>query len=343
MGDRIWKPVAALGGAALVALALGAAGLPGDARAQVYIGGSGEPSVSVDMGVLDSLGPAPTVPGLLMPRGAPVGRTPAPGNHIVLTPPGAESTGTGRVQLHPPHGTPRLARRAPAHHKSPSKTAARRAPAKAPAQVARRAPEEIAPPPPPAMTPPAALAPAPDVKAPSVKAPEIEAPAMNTPAPPTMEAPPKVATPAPPSAPTVTAPTPPAAPARSAPPAPPLPAPTPRAQTASLGPSGTAGQVSLPFAADSATLDSSAKAALDSIAARADKDQSLRLQLLAFASGTGDTASRARRLSLSRALAVRSYLIDKGVRSTRIDVRALGNRVDGGGSADRVDITVSRR
>ncbi len=47
--------------------------------------------------------------------------------------------------------------------------------------------------------------------------------------------------------------------------------------------------------------------------------------------------SKARRLSLSRALAVRAFLIDQGVRSTRMDVRALGDKVQDGPS-DRVDI-----
>lgn len=62
-----------------------------------------------------------------------------------------------------------------------------------------------------------------------------------------------------------------------------------------------------------------------------------RIQLKAFASGTSDRPSAARRASLSRALAVRSYLIENGVRSTRIDVRALGTPNDGGPS-DRVDV-----
>jgi outer membrane protein OmpA-like peptidoglycan-associated protein len=58
---------------------------------------------------------------------------------------------------------------------------------------------------------------------------------------------------------------------------------------------------------------------------------------MAYASGDDDEARRARRISLSRALAVRAYLINKGVRSTRMDVRALGNKVEGD-PADRVDI-----
>jgi outer membrane protein OmpA-like peptidoglycan-associated protein len=90
-------------------------------------------------------------------------------------------------------------------------------------------------------------------------------------------------------------------------------------------------------------LSDAARRALDEIASRAVKDESIRLQLMAYASGTGEGANSARRLSLSRALAVRSYLIDKGVRSTRIDVRALGNRVEGGGDPDRVDVIVGAK
>jgi len=71
-------------------------------------------------------------------------------------------------------------------------------------------------------------------------------------------------------------------------------------------------------------------------------DEELRMQLLAYAGDPDLSSSRARRLSLSRALAVRSYLIGKGVRSTRIDVRALGNRVPEG-SPNRVDLRVVER
>jgi len=62
-----------------------------------------------------------------------------------------------------------------------------------------------------------------------------------------------------------------------------------------------------------------------------------RLQLQAFAGGSSENASGARRASLSRALAVRSFLIETGVRSTRVDVRALGTAGDSG-PAERVDV-----
>ncbi len=64
-----------------------------------------------------------------------------------------------------------------------------------------------------------------------------------------------------------------------------------------------------------------------------------RLQLKAYASG--GTASAARRMSLNRALTVRSYLIAQGIRSTRIDVRALG--IADEGPPDRVDLLLVKR
>jgi len=66
------------------------------------------------------------------------------------------------------------------------------------------------------------------------------------------------------------------------------------------------------------------------------------LRLMAYANADGMTASKARRLSLSRALSVRSFLIKSGVRSTRIGVMALGNK-SSGTLQNRVDISISKR
>ena len=96
------------------------------------------------------------------------------------------------------------------------------------------------------------------------------------------------------------------------------------------------------FAVDEATLPAGAQAPLGAIAARLAADATLRLQLKAYARGGAESASHARRLSLSRALAVRSQLIEQGVRSTRIDVRALGNKSKNG-TSDRVDIILVQR
>jgi len=64
-----------------------------------------------------------------------------------------------------------------------------------------------------------------------------------------------------------------------------------------------------------------------------------RVQLEAYGGAPGDKSSDARRLSLKRALAVRQLLIDNGVPSNRIDVRAMGG-VDDKGPNDRVDVFV---
>jgi outer membrane protein OmpA-like peptidoglycan-associated protein len=105
---------------------------------------------------------------------------------------------------------------------------------------------------------------------------------------------------------------------------------------ASLPPAG--GDLTVEFKGDSAELSRTAAEQLRTLAARL-KDKDARLQLKAYASGGADGASRAKRVSLSRGLAVRSYLIDQGMRSTQIDVRALGVVRDGGPD-DRVDVAV---
>jgi outer membrane protein OmpA-like peptidoglycan-associated protein len=64
-----------------------------------------------------------------------------------------------------------------------------------------------------------------------------------------------------------------------------------------------------------------------------------RIQLEAYGGAPGDKSSDARRLSLKRALAVRQLLIDDGVPSSRIDVRAMGG-ADDNGAPDRVDVFV---
>jgi outer membrane protein OmpA-like peptidoglycan-associated protein len=62
-----------------------------------------------------------------------------------------------------------------------------------------------------------------------------------------------------------------------------------------------------------------------------------RIQLEAYGGAPGDKSSDARRLSLKRALAIRQVLIDNGVPSGKIDVRAMGG-IDDHGNADRVDV-----
>ncbi len=96
------------------------------------------------------------------------------------------------------------------------------------------------------------------------------------------------------------------------------------------------------FAVNAAELPATANSVLDRAASDMKRDDNIRLQIVAYATGGDESGSQARRLSLSRALAVRSYLIDQGIRSTRMDVRALGSRAPEGPS-DRVDIVIVRR
>ena len=90
------------------------------------------------------------------------------------------------------------------------------------------------------------------------------------------------------------------------------------------------------FQAAEAELDTAAEAALRGIATRV-AETGRRVQLDAFAGPAAGAVGAARRLSLSRALVVRAFLIEQGIRSTRIDVRALGIP-DDDGPAERVDV-----
>lgn len=139
----------------------------------------------------------------------------------------------------------------------------------------------------------------------------------------------------------------PAAQATPAAPAPVTPAPvTPRTDTAALPPPPEAAPpaaslppssvLSLVFAADATNLPDAADAVVDRIVERLRASDTARLQLRSYASGTPDTAREARQRALARALALRERLTAFGIRSTRVDVRALGLD-EGGGVPDRID------
>jgi outer membrane protein OmpA-like peptidoglycan-associated protein len=70
------------------------------------------------------------------------------------------------------------------------------------------------------------------------------------------------------------------------------------------------------------------------------------VNVLAYAASKPDDPSTARRLSLSRGMAVRSVLMASGVPSAQIYVRALGSNAQDGpsgpGPADRVELIVGR-
>ncbi len=64
--------------------------------------------------------------------------------------------------------------------------------------------------------------------------------------------------------------------------------------------------------------------------------------VIGLAGASGDDQSAPRRLALARGLAIRALLINEGVASTRIYVRALGNNAEAIGTAvpDRADIAL---
>nr|WP_246484506.1 OmpA family protein [Marivibrio halodurans] len=90
-------------------------------------------------------------------------------------------------------------------------------------------------------------------------------------------------------------------------------------------------------------LPAGAEAALNAIADQMKADSDLRLRLRGYALADGDTANQSRRVSLFRALAVRTYLMKRDVNSRRMDVQALGSNLpEDGGAANRVDVLIQR-
>ena len=340
----------------------------------VVIGGSGAPDVQVDLNAITGGGPAmpysPTGRRLLMPNAGKM-------HGIKLRPPGSSSgvkhvaakakpaaseaaatQATGEptseeplippppVESTPPAPPPSASAPTPlskSAEEPPPPPAQKTLPVEStPLAPAANAAKAEAPPPPPAAK---STAPA---KAGTEKTAEA---APETPPPPPPPAPSKAESVPPPPAPAAAsktesaAPPPPPpvpvtpAPATSAETAPP---PAPNPQVAALPPAPSFSMekpTAIPFVVGASTLADPAKQTLGSVAQTLNGNADLRLQIVAYATGSDDNASQARRLSLSRALAVRSFLIDAGIRSTRMDVRALGNKFDSG-PGDRVDLIV---
>jgi len=185
-----------------------------------------------------------------------------------------------------------------------------------------------------------APAPAPTPKVAAAPAPK---PAMPAPSAPKKLAEKKPATLAPTTS--ASAPPPPPMPATAeAPEAPAIsaaPATTEQASTASAT-SSDDGAVQVIFNGGDTKLSADGQAAVDRVLGELEKSDGVRVQLMAYAVGDDLTASQARRISLSRALSVRSYLIEKGMRSSRIDVRALGDKGEGD-PKNRVDVNLIDR
>jgi outer membrane protein OmpA-like peptidoglycan-associated protein len=265
---------------------------------------------------------------------------------------------TARTTKRTPPPTPSIAKPAQAQLKAPKLSPPNLAPPKRAAEPKRTGPKRnvAVPPPapklmapkitPPKITPPkiAAItpkkrrvAPPPKLPAPVAKmAPPPAAPKITAP----RVAPPKVAAPKPaPPKPAPKSTTSKIAKRSAVPPPPKLKKPT-RPQVALAGPAtatASNGTLQIRFNVNSSDLPSNATSALDGLVKKLKGDPNLRIQLHGYASGPTNSPSQARRLSLFRALSVRTHLMKSGVRSTRIDVRALGVN-SSGGPKDRVDV-----
>lgn len=113
----------------------------------------------------------------------------------------------------------------------------------------------------------------------------------------------------------------------------------PVSDTAASAATATSAGLRVTFGAGEADLSPDSAAAIKSMAQKAPGGDGTTFNVVAYAAGTPDDPSTARRLSLSRALAVRSALMAGGVSSSRIYVRALG-AATGDETPDRADLTV---
>jgi outer membrane protein OmpA-like peptidoglycan-associated protein len=129
-----------------------------------------------------------------------------------------------------------------------------------------------------------------------------------------------------------------------APPEPPAgapgPPPPPVSDKATTTAAPTTTGLRLTFAPEQADLSPDSSASIKQLAAAAPPGDDTTFNVQAYAPGKPDDPSTARRVSLSRAMAVRSALVADGVPSARIFVRALGEQY-GDGPPDRVDIAVN--
>lgn len=115
---------------------------------------------------------------------------------------------------------------------------------------------------------------------------------------------------------------------------------TPAPATAVPTPKSRMSPSSITFEPGSEGMDTSATARLDEISSGLAGDDQTIITLNAYAALPADgNQQEARRLALARALLVRSYLMRKGLASSRIDIRALGPPADKNGT-DRVDVLV---
>jgi outer membrane protein OmpA-like peptidoglycan-associated protein len=119
------------------------------------------------------------------------------------------------------------------------------------------------------------------------------------------------------------------------------PPPPPVSDTATTAAAPTTAGLRLTFAPGASDLSPESSTSIKQLTQAAPAgDATTTFNVLAYAPGKPDDPSTARRVSLSRAMAVRSALVSDGVPSARIFVRALGEQY-GDGPPDRVDLSIT--
>jgi outer membrane protein OmpA-like peptidoglycan-associated protein len=118
------------------------------------------------------------------------------------------------------------------------------------------------------------------------------------------------------------------------------PPPPPVSDKSTTAVAATTAGLRLTFAPGASDLSPESDTSIKQLTAAAPPSDATTFNVLAYAPGKADDPSTARRVSLSRAMAVRSALVADGVPSARIFVRALGEQY-GDGPPDRVDLSVT--
>src|SRR5262249_18284913 len=117
------------------------------------------------------------------------------------------------------------------------------------------------------------------------------------------------------------------------------PPPPPVSETANSSATSTAKGLRVTFGTGQADLSPASAEAIKAIVHSIPSGDNTNFNVEAYAAGTPEDPSTARRLSLARALAVRSALMANGVGSSHIYVRARGAAA-GDETPDRVDLAV---
>ncbi|MBO0711667.1 MAG: hypothetical protein J2P47_10370, partial [Acetobacteraceae bacterium] len=116
------------------------------------------------------------------------------------------------------------------------------------------------------------------------------------------------------------------------------PLPPPVSETAGGGTEQVPDGLRVLFSPERADLTPATEGAIKAYLGTIAKSPAASFNVVAYAAGAPEDPSTPRRLSLSRALAIRSVMLQDGIASPHIYLRALG-AANGDGPADRVDIS----